>query len=246
MRSRSTIILLAIFLIINGIVLFNACFHEPTVGYDAPQYGKYIETLARLHFPGFSDSLEFFSPPLPFILPALVVWSGIGNLWWGLKLAQLLNFLLSLGLTFSLLKLCDQVRPMDTSFKTVTLAILGSLPVYYKTFAFVRGEPFVAFFAVVAGCLTLKIFLKGDHRLRNLLALGCTLGLSVNARQWGFLLFPPILLFAAILALKERGPLANLHPLAGGDLDNLGPDWVRILSPVVLEVWHFHRFQSGS
>src|SRR5262245_20025890 len=141
--------LLCLFILLNGIVLTNACVHNPTVGYDAAEHLKYIRELASLHLPKPAESSEFFSPPLPSIFPALLGSSGLARLWWAAKAAQLLNAALSIGLTFYLLKICDLIRPHSSHFKGASLFVLAMLPVYYKTFVFVRGEPFVVLFVVL-------------------------------------------------------------------------------------------------
>src|SRR6267143_3994409 len=99
--------LLVVFLSLNSLVTLNACLHDPFVGYDVGEHLKYIETLAKLRLPTVADTAEFYSPPLPYVLPALVVAAGAKDLWWPAKFGQLLNVLLSLALTFYLLKICD-------------------------------------------------------------------------------------------------------------------------------------------
>src|SRR6266550_9324002 len=137
--------LLVVFLSLNSFVMLNACLHDPFVGYDVGEHLKYIETLAKMRLPTVTDTAEFYSPPLPYVLPALVAGAGAKDLWWPTKVGQLLNVLLSLALTFYLLKICDFFSATNPHLKTTTLLFLGLLPVYYKSFAFVRGEPFVAF-----------------------------------------------------------------------------------------------------
>ena len=124
--------LLCLFILLNGIVLTNTCLHNPTVGYDAAEHLKYIRALASLHLPKPAESREFFSPPLPYVFPALLGWSGLTKLWWAAKAAQLLNAVLSIGLTFYLLKICDLIRPQSSHLKGASLFLLAMLPVYYR------------------------------------------------------------------------------------------------------------------
>lgn len=65
---------------INGIVLSNAVRHDPRVGYDAADHLKYIEVLSEYRLPTRSDTAEFFSPPLPYLLPAMVRSTGFVSL----------------------------------------------------------------------------------------------------------------------------------------------------------------------
>lgn len=196
--------LVCVFVLLNGIVLANACLHDPGVGYDSAGHLRYVESLARLHLPTPQETHEYFSPPLPYAFPALLVRSGLLGITGAAKCAQLLNALLSVGLTFYLLKICDLVRPDSSHLKVASLLLLALLTAYYKTFAFVRGEPFVAFFAVVVAHRALLIFHSGAQTKRHVLLLGVALGLLVLSRQWGFLLFPAVIAWCGISILKKR------------------------------------------
>jgi hypothetical protein len=200
------------FCALNGIVVANASLHDPTVGYDAVQHLKYAFTLAEGRLPSPADTAEFFSPPLPYLVPASLT-SSLG--WWrAAKCAQFANVLLSLGLTFLLLKLCDHLAPDDPSLKLGALLVLGLFPVYFKSFAFIRGEPYVAFFYVLAAYEALEVFSKG----RNVAGLGVSLGLLILSRQWGFLILPPLLIFALVLVLRREVRPAFLVKALGSSL----------------------------
>ena len=195
--------LLVVFISLNSLVVLNACLHDPAVGYDVGEHLKYIETLGKMHLPTVTETAEFYSPPLPYALPALLVAAGAKDLWWPAKAGQLFNALLSIGLTFYLLKICDFFDSANPHLKTATLLFLGLLPVYYKSFAFVRGEPVVAFFAVFIIYQALHIFVRKRRSWPNTIVLGVALGLVVLSRQWGFFLFPPLILWIIWLAFKE-------------------------------------------
>lgn len=188
--------LLLVFGLINGLVLVNAILHDPQIGYDAIAHLKYVDALSHLRLVTPQDTNEFFSPPLPYIFPALVMAATRMLVTNAAKLAQYLNVLLSVGLTLYLIKTCELINPRS-SFKLSTLIFLGILPVYYKTFAFVRGEPFVAFFAVVTLYYSLLVLLKDNFTTRNTIILGTAMGLCALSRQWGFFLFPPVFLLLA-------------------------------------------------
>ena len=64
-------IILAIACIINALVAVNAALHNPFIGYDADNHLDYVSVLAE-HLPNQSDSLEYYSPPLPYFLPSLI------------------------------------------------------------------------------------------------------------------------------------------------------------------------------
>ncbi len=186
--------LILIFLLINGIVFVNACLHDPRIGYDATEHLRYIEAFSQLRLVRPEDSIEFFSPPFPYLFPALLVSLTGMEVFWAAKMSQYLNFFLSVGSTWYLIKVCHLINPKST-LKLGALVFLGILPVYYKTFAFVRGEPYVVFFVVVMVYYVLQISIKEQYTLANGTALGITMGLCALSRQWGFFLFPSIFLF---------------------------------------------------
>jgi hypothetical protein len=192
-ENRFNIGLVLVFLMLNGLVLINACLHDPSIGYDADGYLGYVRALSQLRLVTPQDTHEFFSPPLPYAIPALLIaFTGMKVLW-AAKLAQLLNVILSVGLTLYLIKAC-QLFSSRSSLKLGTLVFLGILPAYYKTFAFVRGEPYVAFFAVVILYYTLRMSVREQFTAANGMILGVAMGLCALSRQWGILLFPSVFL----------------------------------------------------
>jgi len=186
--------LIFIFVVINCIVFLNAYLHDPQIGYDAASHLKYIKTLSQLQLVRPEDSVEFFSPPLPYVFPAMLISLTGMNILWAAKMSQYLNFFLSLGSTWYLIKICHLINPKST-LKLGALVFLGMLPVYYKTFAFIRGESYVVFFATAMVYYTLLISIKEQYTLANGTVLGVLMGLCALSRQWGFFLFPSIFLF---------------------------------------------------
>jgi hypothetical protein len=62
------------YLFINGIALANAVMHDPRVGYDHAAHLRYINTLATTgHLQSFEQNHESFTPPLSYVLPALLL-----------------------------------------------------------------------------------------------------------------------------------------------------------------------------
>jgi len=187
----------AVFLVINGLVLLNALLHDPRIGYDARAYLSYIEALSEWRMVTPEDSWEYFSPPLPFLFPALLISLTRVEVFAAARWAQMLNVLLSIGLTFFLLRLC-LLLGTSPALRLGTLAFLGVMPVYYKTFAMVRGEPFVAFSCVVAVYFAARVFAKNGPPFPNAVWMGAALGLGASSRQWGVLVIPAVLGFGAL------------------------------------------------
>jgi len=82
--------------------------------------------------------------------------------------------------------------------------MLGMLPAYYKTLAFLRGEPLITLFTLIIIHISLKIFIDHDFSRKNILGLGIALGLSILSRQWAFFIFPALITLAATLALRKK------------------------------------------
>jgi hypothetical protein len=205
-------ILLAIFLVINLLVLTNSILHNPEMGYDAEDHLTYIQVLPY-RFPNAQDTREFFSPPLPYFLPSFIDKACLAlsqdrtapkTIDDCRKIAgkfdQLINLALSIGITILFIKIAESLRPGNRFLKISSLALLGVMTVYYKTFAQVRGEPYVAFFTIWAIYLVAKII---NHReqvtWKDGLGLGVILGLLGLSRQWGFMLFPAIASLAVLI-----------------------------------------------
>lgn len=181
--------LILVFIMINAIVLANAVLHDPRIGYDARAHLKYIDALSELRLVTQNDTYEFYSPPLPYFLPAVIMYLTQLDLLWVGKFAQLINFLLSLGATYFLIRSCDRIHP-DSSLKFNTLILLLILPVYYKTFSQVRGEPYLVFFAVLLLDTLLRMIQGQTYKPVNAVLLGGTMGCLILSRQWGIFLLP--------------------------------------------------------
>lgn len=195
--------LAAVFLIVNGLVLYNAVLHDPTIQYDSAGHLAYIRAVAALHLPSPTESSEFFSAPLPYLLPALAEASGLAP-WWAAKLGQLVNVILSLGLTAGLVALARAMRPSSPDLPLLALMSLGVLPVYYKTMSFVRGEPYVAALTVLGMAVTVRALVSQGRRPADFVFPGLVWGLLALARQWGILAAAAMLLGVLMAALAAR------------------------------------------
>lgn len=196
-------VVVAALLWINGIVLLNALLHSPFVGYDALDHLRYIDVLAGGRLPGEADTTEFFAAPLPYVVPALL--QAFATDRWGVvvKAAQLQNVAWSIGLTLMLVRLCRLIGPGDRTLVRWALGLLAVAPVYYKTFAFVRGEPLAAFLSVVVVERALSLAAAGRSRVRGWAALGLCIGLLLLAKQWGAFVVVAVFAFLAWHAVSE-------------------------------------------
>ena len=201
-------LILAIACIINALVAVNAALHNPFIGYDADNHLDYVSVLA-VRLPTESDSLEYYSPPLPYFLPSLVFQLCESNTvtckYVAGKFAQGINLLLSIVITVFLIKTADLIRPKDQHFKIAVLIMFGILTVYYKTFSQVRGEPYVAFFEVLSIYLVLQLAQTPEAlTVKDGILPGICLGGLCLSRQFGFLLFPAIGCLVVLIVIWKK------------------------------------------
>lgn len=236
-RGKANWILVLLFLLINLLVLYNAIFHDPYIGYDTSAYLKYISALSEGRFPISEDSAEYFSPPLAFV-PAAAVYAGLqafqesdvlnpptdqyrlSNFLYyrflnsiddfplaiSAKILQLMNVLYSVVLSFFLLKICDLVRLGNSNLKTYTLIFLLLLPVYFKTFAFVRAEPLLVTIVVVAFYYLFSKYQQDDLSISNAFILALLAGLGMLTRQWFVAAFFSLFVGLGFLARRQGLP----------------------------------------
>lgn len=193
---------IVVFVLINGLVLLNAIVHASYRGYDSIAFMINIDILSQGQLPYPSRTPQFFSPPLPFVIPALARHYLDLSIHSAAKIGQWVQFLLSIGVTFYLLKMCRQVG-FKKSATFCTLLFLGLLPVYYRTFAMVRGEPWVLFFLILAMNQMVAIFLNQQAKTWRIVLLGIFLGLGLLSRQWA-IFFVPVLFGVGGIAFVKR------------------------------------------
>lgn len=216
-RTTCTFIV-AIMVLINAIVLHNAVFHPPTIGYDAGAHLRYAATLANFRLPGPEQSAEFFSPPLAYFLTTLGMVAANLDLGAAARVGLVAQVVVSLLVCFFVLRLCELLRPGESTLKIAALFLCGLPAVYYKTFSQIRGEPWLALFGVILACDVLHALRRDDLRLFRGVSLGVICGLALLSRQWGALLLIGVACFAAILAVRRRTIRTSLGIVAAAAL----------------------------
>ena len=204
-------ILFGILLLISVTNVFSY-YHE--LGYDGQHHKWYIEVLP-FSLPTDQDTKEFFSPPLPYLVPAIVDKFCDKSVEFNLietncsivygNAGQIFQVFLLLMTFVILCKIIEIIFPKNNEFANVTLLIFTFLPVTYKTFAMIRGEPYVVFFMFLLIHKFLLILLKKEGlNNNNALKIGILLACLALSRQWGLLLYPAFAM-SWFLALKLYG-----------------------------------------
>lgn len=206
--------LLAAFLAINGLVAANALIHDSAVGYDADAHIDYVTAMAQGALPSREQSVEFYAPPLPYAVPALLGLAGITDGKVLGKAAQAANVVYGLVLTYFLIRICRRLRPSDPRFATWGLLLLGMLTAFYRTMAFVRGEALCAALAVVLADRLLAD--QNDDRAVNDVWLGVLAGLLLLAKEWGVFIVFAMLAFMALRRRRALAPTLLIATLIGG------------------------------
>jgi len=197
-------VLLALVLFGAGLVAWNASVYPWPMSYDAEHHGRYVAALAQGRLPDFEDTREYFSPPLPYLVPAALVAAG-ASLDTAMRAGQLQNVGFWLGLSFVTLLLAEELRPGSRVVKRGALFFLATLPVLHRTFTFLRGEPLLALLSVLAVVLAHRQFASGPppeargHAVR----LGLVLGLLLLTRQQGIFVIGAVTLMALGRAFAE-------------------------------------------
>jgi hypothetical protein len=212
--NRHRMLPLLAFILIQAVVLTDVLLHDPYTAYDAQEHLRYAATLSTFKLPSPEDSAEFFAPPLPYVVPAVLRATGLVSDWWMAKSGQLMNFVYSIGLCLCIMAICKLTLPDFVSLQFWSLGLLAIVPVYFRTFSMMRGEPLLSFLVAASVYLTLKAYRASTRRWWDFVWLGGLLGLAMLSRQLAFFMFPAIAVFAVLLpASSLMGRLLNLKPL---------------------------------
>jgi hypothetical protein len=200
LSTLSKVLILGIFVL----ALTNAYLHNPDVGYDADDYLEYIETVAHGSLPEKEWNDEFFTPPLPFILPALLEIIFHFPFPTIFKIAQFINALFAFGSVLLIARICNRLSNGSDSCRELAIAFILILPVFYKTHAFVRADPYLLFFILLYIEQLVRIANRKISLPEFSILSGLAFGAVMLSRQWGVLILPSVFLFAFLLLRRER------------------------------------------
>ncbi len=195
-------LLVGLFLLVNAIVAFNGVAGSASLGYDSEGHIANVAQYAQGRIPTLKESGEYFSPPLPYLIPALFLRLTNTDLTIAAKIGQLQNIVVSILVTLLLLRLGARLQPENSTPRAVALFLLGMLTVYYKTFSFMRGEPFVILFSLLLIDHLWSLSEREPTR-RDALLIGVFSGLLLLSRQWGALVLIGVAAWWLLLLVRR-------------------------------------------
>jgi len=186
------------------VTLVNAYLHDPLVGYDAGDYAAYIDSLSKGNLPGSEQSDEFFTPPLPFVLPAIIKCILHIPIIPTLKFAQMINVLLAVASALILARIANRLCKGSDVCRNLALASFLTLPVLYKTHAFVRAEPYLLVFILLYIELLIRLTNEKLNPYVFAIQSGLVFGAIMLSRQWGILILPAVFIYAFLIVFRDR------------------------------------------
>ena len=209
------------------VLVYNIINYDQIFGYDAEAHQAYINYISMylprsLELPTVDMTREFFSPPIPYLFPAVV-----GVLCRNLTTSsdffntcipiysfytQIFQALILLFVIYIYIKVFKRLYVKSSTISLNILLTVSLLTVNYKTFAMIRGEPYILLFNSLLLLHLLNIFEKNyELKIWDYLKFGVLLGLIALSRQWGILLFPGLgFLILFIQSKKERDSYKKL------------------------------------
>ena len=216
----SVLIFIAISFSTFFILIYNILHFNPILGYDAEAHFRYVDYIARylpreIKLPSQSETREFFNPPLGYFFPSiaqvfcrnLINSNNLLNdcrpiYGKATQIFQSIMYLITILINLYTLKLFNKSK----SFFNVSYLILVSLlAVNYRTISMVRGEPYILLFL----SLFLLIIYKAENndyflRFKFVFLSGMIIGCIALSRQWGFLLFIPLIILLFFKKSKRQ------------------------------------------
>ena len=191
------------------ILIYNIIHYTPSLGYDAEAHFAYVNHIARylpdsLNLPSSTETREFFSPPLGYVVPAFgqVICRNVIESSDYLQdcqpffamfthIFQSIMYLATLLINLLTIKLISNSKSIvNTSY----ILLISLLAVNYRTVSMIRGEPYILFFM----SMFLFIILKNEKTIfkphvKTVIITGLVIACIALSRQWGILLFPPLI-----------------------------------------------------
>ena len=212
---------LIIFLIIIGVLTYNIFHYLPILGYDGEAHHAYVQNFLNIYYPektnqpSINFTYEYYSPPIPYLLPSFI--NEICK--WNIQTLEQLNKCRDIYGTLNILflsflfififiiyfKLFNNVLNNNKFFYLSILLTIGIFSANYKAISMIRGEVYIVFFNSLLLYNFSKLIMKNfEYNKKDILIFGTTVGLLALSRQWAFLLFPSYFLLYFFIPLVKR------------------------------------------
>ena len=205
--SNSVFVLISISTLF--ILIYNIFHYSPILGYDAEAHFSYVDYLSRylpkeIKLPSQDETREFFNPPIGYLFPSFVqlvcrniiessdLLSDCQPIYGKVtQIFQSILYVITLCINLFTLKLVTKSKNI---FNVEYLILISLLAVNYRTISMIRGETYILFFL----SLFLLVVLKADNHnydlgLKQIIYTGVIIACIALSRQWGFLLFIPLI-----------------------------------------------------
>ena len=212
------------------ILIYNIFYYSPILGYDAEAHFSYVDYLSRylpkeIKLPSQDETREFFNPPIGYLIPSFVqlvcrniiessdLLSDCQPIYGKVtQIFQSILYVITLCINLFTLKLVTKSKNI---FNVEYLILISLLAVNYRTISMIRGETYILFFL----SLFLLVVLKADNHnydlgLKQIIYTGVIIACIALSRQWGFLLFIPLIVLLIYKNTKcyDKGIPNETHP----------------------------------
>ena len=193
-------------IVILYLLIYNLYNYSVFYGYDADAHIAYVDYIAmylpsNFKLPLEKHTYEYFSPPLPYLFPAIVqvICRNFSNSVdlvkycqpiYG-KFTQIFQTFLYVFSLFFYMKTLKIILNKKTIINFSFLILISTMAVNYRTILMIRGEPYIIFFLSLLLYLFTKIYNnKFEFKAWNILSFSLIVGMLGISRQWGLLLLP--------------------------------------------------------
>jgi hypothetical protein len=215
------IIFYATFSLIVYALIYNLFHYDPILGYDGEAHHAYVQNFLNIYIPGKTNqpasnfTYEFFSPPLPYVLPTIIneickpFSEAVNYIEFCQNIYGFVNIiflsLAYLSLLFIYMKIVKKVLGSKNMQSSVTLLILGLFSTNYKAISMIRAEIYILFLSALLIYRFLLLMEKSyEYNTRDVLIFGSIIGLLALSRQWAFLLFPAYFIVFFFIEKKNK------------------------------------------
>ena len=202
------------------VLIYNLFYYNPILGYDAEAHFNYVDYFSRylpneFRLPSKNDTREFFNPPLGYLVPSIaqVVCRNVIESTNYLvdcqpiygKVTQIFQSIMYIATIVVNLYTLKLINKSDSFFNTGYLLLVSLFAVNYRTISMIRGEPYILFFLSLLLLIIYKAQITNfDLSFKLIFSGGIVIACIALSRQWGFLLFFPLIILLFFHKSKKQ------------------------------------------